>query len=108
MFSPVAVPVGTSSTSGPITTTRSEWDLIPIDPPRWIAAALPQFDQGGFIFPLWIPIVMIGLPTWGLFVIDKRRDRHGLCAKCGYDLRGNTKGRCPECGEEAVIVKTSE
>jgi hypothetical protein len=23
---------------------------------------------------------------------------HGLCTKCGYDLRGNDSGRCPECG----------
>lgn len=23
----------------------------------------------------------------------------GLCRKCGYDLTGNTSGRCPECGE---------
>ena len=22
------------------------------------------------------------------------------CAECGYDLRGNTAGRCPECGRE--------
>lgn len=23
----------------------------------------------------------------------------GLCRKCGYDLRGNVSGTCPECGE---------
>ena len=23
----------------------------------------------------------------------------GHCHKCGYDLTGNTSGRCPECGE---------
>ena len=34
------------------------------------------------------------------------RNRHGyarviagLCARCGYDLRGNATERCPECGE---------
>lgn len=25
--------------------------------------------------------------------------RQHLCRKCGYDLTGNTFGRCPECGE---------
>lgn len=24
--------------------------------------------------------------------------RHGLCEHCGYDLRGNGSGTCPECG----------
>jgi hypothetical protein len=24
----------------------------------------------------------------------------GYCATCGYDLRGLTSGRCPECGHE--------
>lgn len=23
---------------------------------------------------------------------------HGFCSSCGYNLRGNTSGRCPECG----------
>ncbi len=28
-----------------------------------------------------------------------RRRRRGCCTKCGYDLTGNTSGRCPECGK---------
>ena len=28
----------------------------------------------------------------------QRRGAHGLCINCGYDLRGNTSGVCPECG----------
>jgi hypothetical protein len=24
----------------------------------------------------------------------------GCCRACGYDLTGNTSGRCPECGRE--------
>ena len=27
-----------------------------------------------------------------------RRRRKGLCLKCGYDLKGNVSGTCPECG----------
>ena len=30
-----------------------------------------------------------------------RRRRKGLCLNCGYDLRGNVSGVCPECGREA-------
>lgn len=29
----------------------------------------------------------------------RRRTRFGLCVRCGYDLRGNESGRCPECGQ---------
>jgi predicted amidophosphoribosyltransferase len=28
---------------------------------------------------------------------SRRRTRRGLCAGCGYDLRGGGQ-RCPECG----------
>lgn len=28
----------------------------------------------------------------------KGRRRRGLCEQCGYDLRGNVSGVCPECG----------
>jgi hypothetical protein len=31
----------------------------------------------------------------------RRRGRLGLCLKCGYDLRGNISGVCPECGTTA-------
>ena len=29
----------------------------------------------------------------------RRPSRRGVCARCGYDLTGNTSGTCPECGE---------
>lgn len=33
---------------------------------------------------------------------EKRVEYHrknGICVNCGYDLRGNTTGICPECGK---------
>src|SRR5206468_4099930 len=34
-----------------------------------------------------------------------RRRRLGLCPRCGYDLRGNTSGKCSECGEAVPAVR---
>jgi predicted RNA-binding Zn-ribbon protein involved in translation (DUF1610 family) len=32
-----------------------------------------------------------------------RRFRADLCLSCGYSLRGNVSGKCPECGERILI-----
>ena len=45
-----------------------------------------------------------GLAWWGISQpvtrhLHRKRQRLGLCLKCGYDLRGSNK-RCPECGKE--------
>lgn len=52
--------------------------------------------------PLWLCLVVVAvypsvaflrgpLRTW-------RRRRSGACLQCGYNLRGNESGVCPECG----------
>ncbi len=48
--------------------------------------------------PLWIPCVLFSLPTTVLWWLDRRRMRLGHCQRCGYNLRGNVSGVCPECG----------
>jgi len=59
--------------------------------------------------PLWLPFLLIALPTGYLFWSDhRRRKRAGHCEKCGYDLTGNTTGRCPECGTAATPARAAK
>lgn len=60
------------------------------------------------IVPLWFLFFIIGLyPTYWMITGPLRRlerRRRGLCVSCGYDLKCNESGVCPECGKE--IIKT--
>ena len=40
-----------------------------------------------------------------LFGSSRGHDNHH-CRKCGYDLRGNRSGRCPECGQPVANSRT--
>ena len=51
------------------------------------------------VFPLWIPLLIVIVPTAILWHRDPGRVLPGHCRKCGYDLTGNVSGRCPECGK---------
>ncbi len=49
--------------------------------------------------PLWLPFVVLAIPTAFLFWRDnRRRYSPGHCRSCGYNLTGNESGVCPECG----------
>ena len=47
--------------------------------------------------PLWLPFLFVGLPTLLVWRFVPRFPR-GHCRRCGYDLKGLTEARCPECG----------
>ncbi len=51
--------------------------------------------------PLWLPLSALAVATAALWWLDRRRYRPGHCTHCGYNLTGNTTGRCPECGTPA-------
>lgn len=60
---------------------------------------------GTFLWPLiritGVIAVCVSVPG-SLVLMNRvkaqRKQGAGLCAHCRYDLRGNTSGRCPECG----------
>lgn len=52
--------------------------------------------------PHWfLALIFAILPTIWLIAWRRRRNLpDNICANCGYDLTGNTMGKCSECGED--------
>jgi hypothetical protein len=67
---------------------------------------LPGVGRPGALYwrgwlPLWLPLVLVALPTLVLWWLERRPYPAGRCQQCGYDLTVNESGRCPECGRAA-------
>jgi len=90
--------------------SQADWSRISIGttagstPFRW---RLPQwsFALGAYVIPTWLPVAVFIVPIVlraGFSIRRMRarssRSRRGECEECGYALRGNVSGRCPECG----------
>jgi hypothetical protein len=60
---------------------------------------------------LIVNTLLYGIALWlffatpAAFIRWRRRRRVGLCATCGYDLRGKAHDRCPECGTDVGATK---
>jgi hypothetical protein len=79
------------------------------------------FGAGASTVKVW-SMIGVGVPTWFLVLLPalstalptllvrrarqrrRRRAADGLCAACGYDLRGAAHDRCPECGEPVAVA----
>ena len=47
---------------------------------------------------LYLPPLVTGVVALAILGPRERPDRNHVCSGCGYDLRGNKSGNCPECG----------
>jgi hypothetical protein len=70
-----------------------------------------RFEGGTWTvwLPHWLLMLFFSLmpvQAWMTRWRDKRRKQRGLCATCGYDLRGSID-RCPECGLSIPVIGTS-
>jgi len=62
-------------------------------------------DGLGRAYRILVPHWLTNLIAWSLFFILWRKSRKhpkGHCQGCGYDLRMNESGRCPECNAEVA------
>ena len=61
-------------------------------------------DSGEYssLLAFGVILTIFGLPRLLTALRDLRQKPFpaGYCQRCGYDLRGNLSGRCPECGRK--------
>ncbi len=56
--------------------------------------------------PLWLPAIVLSIAPARLFLAARRAHQGSgdvICGRCGYNLRGNVTGVCPECGTEVQV-----
>jgi len=84
------------------------WSFSSVGEPRWVLYLMPGVGRSSFRLPLWVPLVLIAIPTASLFILDRRQRSHNRCChSCRYDLRGlpPTTPKCPECG---TLIKAED
>ena len=75
--------------------------------PRWRNSTAVPPALMRYAFPYWT-LILVLLVSPVVWLVGYRRSlvrmSRGLCAGCGYDLRGSTSGVCPECGRKNHAV----
>ncbi|HEX5243399.1 MAG TPA: hypothetical protein VFW23_09090 [Tepidisphaeraceae bacterium] len=99
----------------------NRWQVVEFDESRVMFRNI--WERIGFAWLHWemstfgitTSVRIVGLPNWlvaGIFALLPslwirarlkrsrigRRKAGGMCVSCGYDLKGNASGICPECG----------
>lgn len=81
------------------------WPLLERNWLPQLSSASTPHRAYSFALPLWLVFLLAFVPTACLWYRDARRwychwrrFPPGHCARCGYDLTGNTSGVCSECG----------
>ena len=70
------------------------------DPPRWDWWNHWDVSNWAVLFlPLYAVFAAVAIPTMLVWRFGPKPVKPGHC-RCGYDLRGNESGVCPECGVE--------
>ena len=77
------------------------WNSQQTIPPEahWLPLVSRTSGGSAVFIPFWLVLAVAGsVAALGCRRQGRRRPQAGRCPGCNYDLRGNTSGRCPECG----------
>lgn len=67
------------------------------------ALIIPPF---GTVMATCLALIAASITAAARLPVVWDRPRRGACVACGYNLRGNESGRCPECGHD-IVEKTA-
>ena len=75
-------------------------------PQRLVRVQQQSSTRSGYVVascPVWVVLMVYAAYPVLVFIRGplrrRRRRKHGLCVRCGYNLTGLAEPRCPECGE---------